>query len=69
MQINFGIINNLYKSSRKLESLSLTSTLIPYHHLNPGQANYFFPSDRLKYDLKYSDTSANEDNSFQNHIR
>jgi len=53
VQINFGIINNLYKSSRKPERLSLTSTLTLYLHLNPGQANCFFPSDILKYDLKY----------------
>ena len=53
VQINFGVINKLYKSSRKPKSLSLTSTLILYLHLNPGQENCFFPSDRIKYDLKY----------------
>jgi hypothetical protein len=54
VQINFGVINNLYKSSRKPESLSLTSTLILHLQLNPGQANCFLPSDRLNYDLKYT---------------
>jgi len=47
-----------------------TEKYIRKERKNSGASvNGFKPSDNAVAQFKYSDTSANEDNSFRNHIR